>query len=103
MSKVLVALRSPEDVDAMRLGAKISRDRGAVMAVCQVREHGDDGRSDLALQRRITAMLRATLGSFAEDVAVFVVGDTRGDDRASVAATWGADVLVADGNIEPIT
>ena len=82
MPKVLVALSSPDDVEAMRLGAKVTRDRGATMAVYQVRAHGSDGRSDLALQRRITAQLRATLGAFAEDVAVFVVGESRGDDRA---------------------
>lgn len=103
MSKVLVALRSPDDVDAMRLGAKVSRDRGAEMAVYQVREHGSDGRADLLLQRRITAMLRATLGTYAENVAVFVVGETRGDDPETVAAIWDADVLVTDGNIELIT
>ncbi|HUQ06323.1 MAG TPA: hypothetical protein VM261_27660 [Kofleriaceae bacterium] len=103
MSKVLVALRSPEDVDAMRLGAKISRERGADMAVYQVRPRDSDSRSDLALQRRITAMLRATLGVFADDIPVFVVGEMSGDDFASLAATWDADVLVTDGNIEAIT
>ena len=73
------------------------------MAVLQVRGSGTDGRSDLALQRRITLVLRATLGRDAENVPVFVVGDSRGDDLTSVATSWHADVLVSDGNIEPIT
>ena len=103
MSKVLVALRSPDDVETIRLGAKIMRERGADMAVCQVRASGDDGRSDLALQRRITSRLRSTLGAIAEEVAVFVVGEKSGDDLASIAKTWDADVLVSNGNIEPIT
>jgi hypothetical protein len=100
---VLVALRSADDTEAMRLGAKVSRERGAEMAVLKVRSQGEDSRSDLVLQRRITIALRATLGSFAEDVAVFVVGDSLGDDLAAVASNWHADVLVSDGNIEPIT
>jgi hypothetical protein len=101
--RVLVALHSPDDVEAMRLGAKYSRETSAELAVCQVRPRHADSRSDLALQRRITNVLRATLGSIAEDVAVFVVGDSLGDDLASVASSWSADVLVRDGNLEPIT
>lgn len=101
--KVLVAMRSLDDVEAIRLGATVARERGAMMAVCQVRPRGDDGRSDLAIQRRTTAVLRRTLGSFADEIAVFVVGETHGDDLASVAATWDADVIVSDGNVEPIT
>jgi hypothetical protein len=103
MSKVLVALRSYDDVDAMRLGAKISRERGADMAVYQVRPRDSDARSDLALQRRITTVLRRTLGSIAEDIAVFVVGDSGADELAVLTSTWDADVLVTDGNIELIT
>lgn len=103
MSKVLVALRSPDDLEAIRLGAKIMRERGATMAVCQVRGRDDDPRSDLALQRRITSRLRATLGAIAEEVPVFVIGGTRGDDLASIAKTWNADVLVSNGNVEVIT
>ena len=103
MSKVLVALHSPDDVEAMRIGATVARERRAAMAVCQVRPLPSDGRSDLALQRRITLALRSTLGSVADEVAVFIVGGTRGDDLASIASTWDADVLVKDGNIEPIT
>lgn len=103
MSKVLVALRSPDDVEAILLGAKIMRERGASMAVCQVRARGDDGRSDLALQRQITSRLRATLGTLAEEVPVFVIGESLGDDLASIAKTWDADVLVSNGNVEPIT
>lgn len=102
MSKVLVALRSPEDFDAMRFGAKISRERGARLAVYQQRRDYD-ARSDLALQRRITAMLHVTLGSIADEIPVFVVGEARGDDVATVAAIWAPDVLVTDGNIELIT
>ncbi len=103
MSKVLVALRSSDDIAAMRLGAKVSRERAAAMAVCQVRPRDADSRTDLALQRRITAVLRATLGTFADEIAVFIVGEDGGDDLAAVAATWDADVLVTDGNIELIT
>ena len=101
--RVLVSLRSSDDTAAMRLGAKISRERSAEMAVCQVRPRDSDSRSDLIVQQRITITLRATLGSLAEDVAVFVVGENDGDNLAAVAKNWSADVLVSDGNIEPIT
>lgn len=101
--RVLVALRSADDAASMRLGAKISRERSAEMAVCQVRPRDDDSRSDLIVQQRITITLRATLGTVAEDVAVFVVGESSGDDLASVAKNWQADVLVRDGNLELIT
>lgn len=103
MPKVLVSLRSPDDVAAMRLGAKIARELGANMAVCQPRDQGDDARSDLVLQRTITSMLRTTLGAFAEEIPVFVLGESVQDDLAAVIATWSADLLVTDGNIEPIT
>jgi hypothetical protein len=100
---VLVALRSSEDTAAMRLGAKLSRECSAEMAVCQVRPRDSDSRSDLVVQQRITVALRATLGTIAEEVAVFVVGESRGDDLATVAKIWDADVLLKDGNLEPIT
>lgn len=103
MAKVLVALRTPDDVETIRLGAREAFERDATMAVCHVRANGDDALTDLILQRRITSVLRATLGVVAEDVAVFIVGEKSHDDLATVAKTWDADVIVSDGNIEPIT
>jgi hypothetical protein len=73
------------------------------MAVCQRRSHGEDALTDLALQRRITSMLRVTLGALAEDIAVFILGEGRDEDLATLVAIWDADVLVSDGNIELIT
>lgn len=93
MSRVLVVIRDPRDLLTIRRGVAVAAVRASELAICQVTD--DDHLADLQHQQVMTRTLRLLLGADAETVAVFVVSGRVGDDAASCAESWGADVIVS--------
>ena len=88
--RVLVVLSEPVDADGIRERCAAHLVQGHEVAICRVLGGPVTLRATLEAQRQITAALRIGLGGAAENIAVFVVTASAGDEVADCARAWGA-------------
>ncbi len=94
MTKLLVAVRGPQDLDTIQRGVDQARRAHAELAVCQVLVGASGPPSGLFAEQRLTAFLREHLAAEAEEIAVFVVSGRPADDVDACALRWGADEVL---------
>jgi hypothetical protein len=91
MDRILVVLRGPIGVQAVRQCCAIDLAGPYEMAICHVLPEGHDGLGEaVRAQRAITAALRAVLGGAAESVTVLVASE---EEVEACARQWGATVV----------
>jgi hypothetical protein len=94
MQRILVVLRGPIDIGAVRRRCALDVTGPYEMAVCHVLPAGHDGiRDGLHAQKEITAALRVVLGGRAENVAVLVASERQGEGVDECAKEWGATLV----------
>jgi hypothetical protein len=96
MQRVLVVLRGPIEVEAVRRRCALEIAEPFELAVCHVLPEGRDGFNEgLRAQQEITAALRLVLGRRAETVAVFVASERHGYRVDDCMKDWGATLVYA--------
>lgn len=88
--RVLVVLRDPIIVDAVRERCGQAMAEGHSVGVCYVPTDPLGLQAVLDAQRRVTQALRHALDKRAEGVPVFVASERDGDRIEDCARAWGA-------------
>ena len=90
MHRVLIILSGEVDELSLRTRCVGLASSGAI-ALCYQLPAGRAGLEEgLKVQRRLTQLLRAVLGSAAETVPIFVAADREGERPGDLAEAWGA-------------
>lgn len=95
MPKILLVLHEPANVERIREGIARADADNAELALCRVLSSSEEGfPASLRTQQALTATLRSALGERAEEVAIFVVTGTPGDQIEDCARAWEATVVI---------
>mgnify|MGYP001550816636 CR=1 FL=1 len=89
MRRVLVILSGEIDGPVLRSRCGALESAGAI-ALCYQLPDNAGLEQGLTVQRRLTQLLRATLGPAAEAVPIFIATDRDGERTADLADAWGA-------------
>ena len=97
MQRILVVLRGTFDAEQVRrryVRATSGRTAPHELAVCLVLDV-DHHELSVAIdaQRRMTMLLRRSVGDAAEGIAVFVASEMGGYDVGACARDWGATII----------
>jgi hypothetical protein len=88
--RVLIILSGEIDELSLRTRCGGLASSGAI-ALCYQLPAGNAGLEEgLRIQRRLTQLLRAVMGSAAETIPIFVAADREGERTADLAEAWGA-------------
>ena len=93
MHRVLIIVSG--EVDELSLRTRcVGLASSAAIALCYQLPAGHAGLEEgLKVQRRLTQLLRAAMGSAAETIPIFVAADREGERTADLAEAWGATEL----------
>jgi hypothetical protein len=80
------------EIDELSLRARcVGLASSGAIALCYQLPAGNAGLEEgLKIQRRLTQLLRAVMGSAAETIPIFVAADREGERTADLAEAWGA-------------